>query len=174
MSLHFIGDGIPVGETKLANTAHCSNADGTFLDVNSALKIKHHLVSGSTLFLIRVLMHLISKAQILAFENIKLVPSNDTMAVRFDGLQATPSISQPCLSALLRAIDCGTTLGIRPSAMGIPSETDTPTPCIVGALFVDITLYVVTKVKLSDTTYLMARSWLEMLVIIVLKVLSSL
>lgn len=91
------------------------------------------------------------------------------MAVKFDGVNATPPISQPCLSALLRALDSSVTLTIRPSAMGVANEADVSSTAPVGSLFVDIILDVVTKLKLSDMTYLMARAWLEMLIIIILK-----
>ncbi|KAF8311639.1 hypothetical protein DL93DRAFT_2168963 [Clavulina sp. PMI_390] len=119
--------------------------------ITIALKIKHHL------------------ARILAFDKIKLIPTSDTIAVYFEGVQPTPSIAQPCLNALLRTLDCGTPISIRPSAMCALVDGDPPTTCAVGNLFVDIVLHAVTGLKLSQLPYLVARGWLEMLIVIILK-----
>jgi hypothetical protein len=111
-----------------------------------------------------------SKAKVLGFVNTRLVPSHDTFSVQFDGLQPIPLASQPCVTALLRAIDCPKCLELRPSALGIYDDADTPSTCSVGTIFTDLLMSVVTNLKISEMPYLMARSWLEMLIIFILKV----
>ena len=108
----------------------------------------------------------------LGFVNTRLVPNHDTFSVQFDGLQPIPLASQPCVVALLRAIDCPKYLELRPSAMGMSDDADTPSMCSVGTIFTDLLMTVVTNLKISEMPYLMARTWLEMLIVFILKVCS--
>jgi len=112
------------------------------------------------------------QAKVLGFVNTRLEPDHDTFSVQFDGLQPTPLTSQPCVTALLRAMDCSKLLELRPSALGIHNDVDTPSPCLVGTIFADLVMTVVTNLKFSEMPYLMARAWLEMLIVFILKVFS--
>lgn len=93
-----------------------------------------------------------------------------TQFVAFDGVRSVPSNALPCVIALLRALDISAIVSVRPSEMGEMVEQDAPSKCHVGALFTDLILTVTAKCDLTSMPYLMTRTWLEILIVFILKV----
>jgi hypothetical protein len=111
------------------------------------------------------------QVKVLSFSGCKLVQtSNGTVHVSFDTIQAIPTISLPCVNGLLRVMDGPVILDLLPSAMGVvlPSETSSSTR--VGGVFADIVLAVINTLNISKMPYVMTRTWLEILIVFILKV----
>ncbi|KAF8326124.1 uncharacterized protein EI90DRAFT_3071593 [Cantharellus anzutake] len=126
--------------------------DGIRVDVFTVLKIKHHL------------------ARVLSFSESRLMQNvNGTVHIHLGSITSIPPTAYPCISSLKRAIDGPGMVDLAPSAMGFKTVTEANAPCLAGSVFDDIVIAVITSIDVVQLPYLVARSWLEIVVIIILK-----
>ncbi|KAF8328909.1 uncharacterized protein EI90DRAFT_3063988 [Cantharellus anzutake] len=126
--------------------------DGIRVDVFTVLKIKHHL------------------ARVLSFSESRLMQNvNGTVHIHLGSITSIPPTAYPCISSLKRAIDGPGMVDLAPSAMGFKTVPEANAPCLAGSVFDDIVIAVITSIDVVQLPYLVARSWLEIVVIIILK-----
>jgi hypothetical protein len=111
------------------------------------------------------------QAKVLSFSSCKLVQNpSGTVHVSFGTIKAIPSLSASCVNSILRVMDGPVTLDLIPSAMGVSLPSETSSSTRVGGVFADIVLTVINTLDISSMPYTMARTWLEILIIFILKV----
>lgn len=129
--------------------------DGVNIDTFSLLKVKFHL------------------AQVIGFEDVSVVPASSGHAfhVRLGDLGGLSEHSLPCVNQLSTVLDASHSFDIAPSAMGGRYvDDDTHFSLLVGAIIVDLTLFIVIQTAdLSDLPILTTKSLLESLMIIIYK-----
>jgi hypothetical protein len=67
-------------------------------------------------------------------------------------------------------MDGPVTLDLFPSAMGVSLPSEVASSTRVGGIFADMVLAVVNTLDISKMPYTMARTWLETLIVFILKV----
>ena len=106
----------------------------------------------------------------LSFSDSRLAQNvNGTVHVHLGSITSISVIAYPCISSLARAVDGPGTVDLSPSAMGFTVPSESNMTCLVGGVFVDIVMTIITSLDVVQLPYLVARSLLETIVIIILK-----
>ncbi len=106
----------------------------------------------------------------LSFSDSHLAQNvNGTVHVHLGSITSIPRIAYPCINSLTRAVDSPGTVDLSPTAMGFPMTSESSMTCLVGSVFVDIVIAIITSLDIVQLPYLVARSLLETIVIIILK-----
>ncbi|KZO98231.1 hypothetical protein CALVIDRAFT_36906 [Calocera viscosa TUFC12733] len=138
--------------------------------VSLALNIVAHGVTIQPVDLLKIKVFL---ARQLGFSKAVLRIAGDGTCHVAPGpvsLPDPPEQGLSCLAATKRVLDASTKLNVSPSMLGVNSVPDTLVPCHVGALLVDLVLIVLRATPdLTSMSHLALRSWLECLIIIILK-----
>jgi len=129
--------------------------DKVNIDIFSLLKIKFHL------------------AQVIGFSDVSIVPASSGHAfhVRLGDLGNMSEQGIPCVNQLPVVLDAGHPFDLAPSAVGGPYvEDDTPSSLLVGAIFVDVSLAILSlTTNLLSLPILTIKSMLESLMIVIYK-----
>jgi hypothetical protein len=129
--------------------------DRVNIDIFSLLKIKFHL------------------AQVIGFSDVSIIPASSGHAfhVRLGDLIDMSEQSIPCVNRLPMVLDAGHPFDLASSAVGGPYvEDDTPSSLLVGAIFVDVSLAILSQTtNLVSLPILTIKSMLESLMIIIYK-----
>lgn len=128
---------------------------GISIDLPTLLKLKTHLV------------------HILGFSNISTVrvPGSQLLRVAFDHTRITAHDASPCMDELLNVLDASHPFSLVPSAMteSLP-PSDAPASLLVGSIFVDIPLALITGTEdLLDLPILTTKRLIECLLIVIYK-----
>jgi hypothetical protein len=129
--------------------------DRIHIDTFSLLKVKFHL------------------AQVIGFHDVSIVPASSGHAfhVRLGNLVDITEQSIPCVNQLSKVLDACHPFDLAPSAVGGPYvEDDTPFSLHVGAIFVDVSLAILSQASnLLSSPILTIKSLLESLMIVIYK-----
>lgn len=109
-----------------------------------------------------------SIVRLIGFRTVSFVPNGSTYRVDFDDIKEISPSSYTCFYSLMRALDTSVQCELPPGCMRDDPDT-TIVPGTLGSLFVDIILKITEAVDISMLPYLVSRSILESLVIIILK-----
>jgi hypothetical protein len=129
--------------------------DRVHIDIFSLLKIKFHL------------------AQVVGFHDVSIVPASSGHAfhVRLGNSVDIPEQSISCVSQLSMLLDACHPFELAPSAMGGPYvEDDTPCSLLVGAIFVDVSLAMLSyTADLLSLPILTIKAMLESVMMVIYK-----
>jgi hypothetical protein len=129
--------------------------NGITIDIFSLLKIKFHL------------------AQVIGFQDVSIVPASSGHAfhVRLGNEVDILEQSIPCVNHLPMILDAHHPFDLAPSAVGGPYvEDDTPCSLLVGTIFVDVLLFILSgTTDLLSLPILTTKSILESLMIVIYK-----
>jgi hypothetical protein len=128
---------------------------GISIDLPTLLKLKKHLV------------------HVLGFSNISTVraPGSQLLCVTFDHTRTTAHDASPCMDELLTVLDASHPFSLVASAMteSLPPN-DAPVSLLIGSIFVDIPLALVTGSEdLLDLPILTTKRLIECLLIVMYK-----
>ncbi|KZT61428.1 hypothetical protein CALCODRAFT_9999 [Calocera cornea HHB12733] len=138
--------------------------------VSLALNLVAHGVVIQALDLLKVKVFL---ARQLGFSKAVLRIAGDGTCHVAPGPVSVPEPPEQglaCLAATKRVLDASTKISVSPSILGVNLPPDAAVPCLIGAPLVDLVLIVLRATQdLATMSHLVLRSWLESLIIIILK-----